>query len=285
MSISILCVDDDPNILEGYRRLLSRRYDVYLACGPQQGLEKLDLGPNYSVIISDKHMPGMDGVAFLKRVSQRFPASVRVMLTGDADQSSAIEALNQGIIQRFLAKPCPSQLLAQVVDEAVGRCRQQQQSVELRQVRRAAASMLAQSLQLARPGMADLGLRALARAQGLARERGMDLPEAAEVALRLTGLAAMANGAEAGAALLAGMPGWDEAAELFLQAQGLRPASLLGSLMKLALDLELAVELKGSQEAALDFVRPLHRDSPWLGAMDHGPAAAESLTVGMACAA
>jgi DNA-binding NtrC family response regulator len=119
MEISILCVDDDPNILEGYRRILGRRFQVYLARGPEQGLEKLDMGPHYSVILCDKHMPGMDGVEFLRQASERFPASIRVMLTGDADSQTAIDAVNRGNIQRFLLKPCPSKLLEQVVDEAV----------------------------------------------------------------------------------------------------------------------------------------------------------------------
>src|SRR6478609_6529091 len=119
MSISILCVDDDPNVLEGYRRLFGRRYDVYLACGPLQGLEKLELGPRYSVIISDKHMPDMDGVEFLNRASRSFPHSVRVMLTGDGDQQTVVDAVNRGNIQRFLVKPCPSRVLDQVIDEAV----------------------------------------------------------------------------------------------------------------------------------------------------------------------
>lgn len=125
MSFNILCVDDDPNILEGYRRLLGRRYNVYLACGPKQGLEKLDMGPHYAVIISDRHMPDMDGIEFLRLASGRFPCSVRIMLTGDADQQTAVDAVNRGNIQRFLSKPCPSKRLEEVVDEAVALSQQQ----------------------------------------------------------------------------------------------------------------------------------------------------------------
>jgi CheY-like chemotaxis protein len=282
MSISILCVDDDPSILEGYRRLLGRRYDVYLACGPQQGLEKLDLGPHYSVIISDKRMPEMDGVEFLKRASLRFPASVRVMLTGDADQSTAMDAVNRGNIQRFLAKPCPGRLLEQAVDEAVALSRQQQQSLELVQARRSAAAQLLRTLSLARPEAALLGARALERARGIAQHRGLALPEAAEVALSLSGLASLTGDANEGAALLAAMPGWDEAADLFMQAHGLRPPSLLGGLLELALDIERSFEAHGSEALALASARPLHPDSPWLGSLG---APQEILVLGMAHAA
>jgi DNA-binding NtrC family response regulator len=118
MGISILCVDDDPSVLEAYRRAFCRRYDVYLAQGPIQGLEKLDLGPFYSVILSDKNMPLMDGIEFLEIAAQRFPGSVRVMLTGLADEPSTLQALRDGKIQRLLAKPCPLKALEKVVEEA-----------------------------------------------------------------------------------------------------------------------------------------------------------------------
>ena len=272
MKISILCVDDDPNILEGYRRLFSRRYDVYLALGPLQGLDKLDLGPQYAVVLSDKHMPDMDGVEFLRRVSQRFPSSVRVMLTGDADNQTAIDAVNNGNIQRFLLKPCPSKTLEQVVDESVALWRQQNQSLALCQVRRVAQAQLCQSLALALPEEAALGERALARARQLASRRDMDLPEAAEVALRLCELGALGASPAAttlekatrGAAVLGGMPGWDQAPDLLLQCQGVKVPGLLGSLLKLALDIERVVGYGLSLPEALTAVRPAHLDSPWM---------------------
>jgi response regulator RpfG family c-di-GMP phosphodiesterase len=312
MSISILCVDDDPNVLEGYRRLLGRRYNVYLACGALQGLDKLDMGPYYSVIISDKRMPDMDGVEFLSRASKRFPASVRVMLTGDADQQATMDAMNKGNIQRFLLKPCPSRLLEQVVDEAVALSRQQLQSLDLCQARRAAERQLAQTLTWARPEASERGQRALQRAQGLAQARGMELPEAAEVALRLAEIGALAvpqdawrkqaagrilNPAEKaalaqqpilGAGMLGAMPGWEEAAELSLQMHGSHEPSLLGGLLKLALDLERALEAHPVFGEALVLVRPQHLNSPWLALLEGsltGAQEAENSKGGMAYAA
>jgi response regulator RpfG family c-di-GMP phosphodiesterase len=119
MSINILCVDDDLNILEGYRRTFGRRYNVYLAQGPLQGVDKLQLGPFYSAIISDKNMPLMDGIDFLDFAKHIFPGSVRIMLTGLADEASTLEAVKEGKIQRLLAKPCSVKDLEKVVAEAV----------------------------------------------------------------------------------------------------------------------------------------------------------------------
>ena len=131
MSISILCVDDDPNVLEAYRRAFCRRYDVYLAQGPVQGLEKLDMGPFYSVIISDKNMPLMDGVEFLDLARQRFPGSVRLMLTGLADEEDTQTALKVGTIQTLLAKPCPVRTLEKIVDEAVAQAWQRLETPQM----------------------------------------------------------------------------------------------------------------------------------------------------------
>jgi response regulator RpfG family c-di-GMP phosphodiesterase len=119
-AINILCVDDDLNVLEGYRRTFGRRYNVYLAQGPLQGVDKLQLGPFYSAIISDKNMPLMDGIDFLDFAKHVFPGSVRLMLTGLADDPATLEALKEGKIQRLLAKPCPVKELEKAVEEAVG---------------------------------------------------------------------------------------------------------------------------------------------------------------------
>jgi response regulator RpfG family c-di-GMP phosphodiesterase len=119
MSINILCVDDDPNILEGYRRTFGRRYNVYLAQGALQGVDKLQLGPFYSAIISDKNMPLMDGIDFLDFAKHIFPGSYRIMLTGLADEPATLDAVKEGKIQRLLAKPCSVKELEKVVEESV----------------------------------------------------------------------------------------------------------------------------------------------------------------------
>ena len=274
MSVSILCVDDDPNILESYRRLFSRRYDVYLAEGPIQGLQKLELGPRYAVIISDKHMPDMDGVEFMRRVSERFPSAYRVMLTGDADNETALDAVNRGNIQRFLQKPCPSSVLEKVVEEGVAVYHAQQSNDALAESRRAAAGQLLRVLSWTRPGAAELSRKALHRAQVMAGKKGQVLPEAAVLALQLAEVGVLSSSvegshrAQAGAALLGSMPGWEETADLFLQAHGLKACSLLGYLLFLSLDLERASMSSDSDQPALDQIRSRHLGNPWFRGLE-----------------
>jgi len=103
---AVLCVDDDAFILDGFRRQLRNKFNVYTAEGPREGLETVSKNGPFTVIVSDFQMPGMNGIEFLTRVRALAPDSVRVMLTGQADFATAIAAVNQGNIFRFLVKPC-----------------------------------------------------------------------------------------------------------------------------------------------------------------------------------
>jgi CheY-like chemotaxis protein len=115
MSKKILCVDDDPHILQGYKRALRKDFDISIAEGGEPGLAMIAQEGPFAVIVSDMRMPGMDGVQFLSRVKEVTPNSVRIMLTGNSDQQTAMEAVNQGNIFRFLNKPCPPEMLAQAL--------------------------------------------------------------------------------------------------------------------------------------------------------------------------
>ncbi len=107
----ILFVDDDTNILEAYHRMLVGRLDVRTAEGGSRGLELIDKEGPFAVVISDLRMPKMDGIEFLAKVAETSPDSVRMMLTGNADLQTAIKAVNEGAIFRFLTKPCPADVL------------------------------------------------------------------------------------------------------------------------------------------------------------------------------
>lgn len=117
--VKILCVDDEPNILAAFRRQLRDRYELEVLSSPTAALEQIGKGIKYGVLISDMRMPDMDGAAFLRRVREISPETVRVMLTGNSDQETAAQAVNQGKIFRFLTKPCSSDELASVLDEAM----------------------------------------------------------------------------------------------------------------------------------------------------------------------
>jgi response regulator RpfG family c-di-GMP phosphodiesterase len=112
MADRILCVDDDPNILEGYKRQLRKEFELDTAVGPEQGLRMVTEQGPFAVVVSDLQMPGMNGVEFLAQVRAHEPDTVRMLLTGNAELQAAIEAINQGQIFRFLTKPCTPEALA-----------------------------------------------------------------------------------------------------------------------------------------------------------------------------
>jgi CheY-like chemotaxis protein len=104
--LHILCVDDEPKVLEGLVLNLRRHYRVSTANNGQGGLAIVDGNDPPAVVVSDMRMPEMDGAAFLSQVKERSPDTVRLLLTGQADLESAIAAVNHGQVFRFLTKPC-----------------------------------------------------------------------------------------------------------------------------------------------------------------------------------
>lgn len=106
MSIQILCVDDEPRVLEGLQNLLLGEAEVSLATSGAAALEILAERP-HPVVISDMRMPGMDGATFLAHVRERHPATVGMLLTGHSDLHDAAIAVNRAGIFRLLIKPCP----------------------------------------------------------------------------------------------------------------------------------------------------------------------------------
>ena len=114
MSNKVLCVDDDANILTGITRNLRKQFEIDTAVGALAALKMIEKDCPYAVIVSDMQMPGMSGVEFLNITKQKYPDTVRVMLTGNADQKTATDAVNRGQIFQFLNKPCPPEKLAEV---------------------------------------------------------------------------------------------------------------------------------------------------------------------------
>jgi len=115
----ILFVDDDRNILEGFRRTLSREFEIETAIGPEEAIPLIEKNAPYAVIVSDMRMPGMDGVQLLGSVRVSWPETVRIILTGNADLDTAIDAINEGSIFRFLVKPCSQEIMARTLTAAL----------------------------------------------------------------------------------------------------------------------------------------------------------------------
>ena len=116
MTTKILFVDDDANILDSYKRNLRKQFTVETALGPELGLAAVATTGPYAVIVADMQMPGMNGVQLLTRIEQTAPDTVRLMLTGNADQKTAVDAVNEGHVFRFLTKPCDPEALARALE-------------------------------------------------------------------------------------------------------------------------------------------------------------------------
>lgn len=119
MDEMILLVDDDPNILNGYRRTLRKHFRLKTALGSQQGIKTFREEGPFAVVISDMKMPEMDGIEFLQRVQDHDPETVRIMLTGYAEFNTVIEAINKGHIFRFITKPCSAEDMTRVIQDGI----------------------------------------------------------------------------------------------------------------------------------------------------------------------
>jgi response regulator RpfG family c-di-GMP phosphodiesterase len=118
---TLLCVDDEANILSALRRVFRPAgYRVLTATGGAEGLKLLE-ADKIDLVISDMRMPEMDGAAFLENVRARWPDIVRILLTGYADINSTIAAINRGEIFRYIAKPWEDGDVLNIVASALER--------------------------------------------------------------------------------------------------------------------------------------------------------------------
>lgn len=102
---TILCVDDENNILQSLRRLLRKEgYNLLLASSGEEAFELLEQN-DVHLIISDQRMPQMNGTEFLASVKEKYPDVLRVILTGYTDVDSITESINKGHIYKFFLKP------------------------------------------------------------------------------------------------------------------------------------------------------------------------------------
>ena len=124
----ILIVDDEESIRSALRRVLRREYKLSFAPSAIEALQMLKL-ERPDVIISDHLMPEMTGLEFLKRCRLLYPTVGRVVLTGQAEMSMVISAINDGNVFRFLTKPWDEDELKLTVHLAVEHAREQRASI------------------------------------------------------------------------------------------------------------------------------------------------------------
>jgi response regulator RpfG family c-di-GMP phosphodiesterase len=116
--LRILCVDDEPQVLQGLALHLDRDYEFHAAHDAQEAIALVASSAPFAVILADMRMPGISGAELLTRVHQRAPETVGILLTGYGDVEAAVDAVNNGRIFRFLTKPCPSGVLRKAVADA-----------------------------------------------------------------------------------------------------------------------------------------------------------------------
>jgi CheY-like chemotaxis protein len=185
----ILCVDDEPRVLDGLSLQLGRNYQILTAPNGPIGLEILRNKGPFAVVVSDMRMPGMDGAAFLARVRAECPDAIRMLLTGYADVESAIAAVNEGQIFRFLAKPCAPELLKQAVAAGVEQYRLiSAEKVLLEQTLRGCVKTLIDILSLTNPTAFGKATRIRDHVTTLATEMGISNLWQIEIAAMLSQL-------------------------------------------------------------------------------------------------
>ena len=153
----VLFVDDEENVLHGLARLVRGFVQPELVTSPLTAAGLLEqsahngAGP-YAAIVSDMRMPEMDGAALLKHARTVSPETTRLLLTGFADMQSAMSAVNEGNIFRFLTKPCSADDLSAALTAAL---EQHQLVVDRRELLdktlRGAVEALVETLAMAEP--------------------------------------------------------------------------------------------------------------------------------------
>lgn len=128
---TLLFVDDEPSILSALRRLFRPHgYRILIAESGAAGLAILEQEA-VDLIISDMRMPEMDGATFLKQARSRWPGTVRILLTGYADVTSTVAAINEGEIYRYIAKPWDDTEIVNTVRDALERQRLESENKRL----------------------------------------------------------------------------------------------------------------------------------------------------------
>jgi two-component system probable response regulator PhcQ len=153
----LLLVDDEPNLTSALVRSLDRsQFEIFTADSAQQGLMIL-AGHEIDVVVSDERMPGMTGSQFLSEVRKKWPNTIRMILSGQADLEAAVRAINEGEVYRFLLKPCHPKELQLTILQGLQHKKLVAQSRRLLQEHMKAQNLL-EELEKANPGITKLDM-------------------------------------------------------------------------------------------------------------------------------
>lgn len=200
MTVSVprlLLVDDEPQVIEGISRRLRREFQIFAAHDGAEALQVLKAHGEMHVIVSDMRMPVMDGAALLAEARNVYPDMIRILLTGHADLPSAVAAVNDGQVFRFLLKPCPTDVLRAQLQAAMTQYELvHAERVLLQQTLRGAIQTLSEVLAMAMPEAFGRAARIRQRAKLLAEAVNIQDYWRIEVAATLSQLGAVTLRAE-----------------------------------------------------------------------------------------
>jgi response regulator RpfG family c-di-GMP phosphodiesterase len=252
-AVRVLCVDDEPHVLEGLRDSLRRSFEVDVAESGAGALALLEQDPDaYAVVISDMRMPGMSGAAFLSQARRVAPNAVRLLLTGHADLDAAIAAVNDGQLFRFLTKPCPRQELLRACAAALGQHRLLvAERVLLEQTLRGSISALVDVLALTNAAAFGRAMRLRSGVQLLAERLGMTDAWEVEIAAMLLQLGAVTLPDATAERLYAGAV-LSEAEQMMVAAVPNATQRIIGHVPR----------LEGVQQILADVGRPFRGEGP-----------------------
>ncbi|MDQ4123380.1 MAG: response regulator [Acidobacteriota bacterium] len=118
MNYKVLIVDDEPANIRLLERLFRHDYQVLSALSGREALEIL-VRHEVALIITDQRMPGMTGVELLKRAAEMRPHTMRIILTGYTDVNTLVDALNSGVVYKYVTKPWNNADLKQTATRAL----------------------------------------------------------------------------------------------------------------------------------------------------------------------
>jgi DNA-binding NtrC family response regulator len=127
MKRSILYLDDEVACLDVFRDMFSKQYDVRIASTLADARRELAARPA-DIIISDQHMPDIEGTEFLREVAEGFPQSYRIMLTGEIMVGHVIREVSTGIVHLFVTKPWDEPQMRQMLERASASFEQKKQA-------------------------------------------------------------------------------------------------------------------------------------------------------------
>ncbi len=119
MKARILLVDDEDKLLNALQRNLRKHYNITTVNNGPDALKLMKNEPAFEVVVTDMKMPVMDGIEFLTQAKKIAPDTIRVMLTGNSEQETAKQALNQGDVFKFLTKPCTKDEYINSIEQAI----------------------------------------------------------------------------------------------------------------------------------------------------------------------